>query len=137
MPEINMGNAVDIVASQEPEIEMTVQDIIDGSKREYRVKIVSDNPTWNGKIMVVRGLSVGEHEQIARKVALDDDATVADKLKFGIEACKIGIVNKDIASIANKLDPSIIDQIAEKIMGNSKKKEQAVKDFLSQEPARP
>ena len=110
-----------------PEIELQSGDIIEGSKHTRKVILHSDNPNYDGKTVVVRNLKSKEFNKITENMPIE--MGLSEVLQMSLEACRIGIVNKDVAKMVDDFPPDIIDQIGGAILGSTKPKEQAVKDF--------
>lgn len=110
-----------------PEIELQLGDITEGSKYTRKVILHSDNPNYDGKTVIVRNLKSKEFNKIT--VDMPIEMSLSEVLQMSLEACRIGIVNKDVARMVDDFPPDIIDQIGGAILGSTKPKEQPVKDF--------
>jgi hypothetical protein len=113
--------------NQEAEIELQIGDIVEGAKFTRKIKLVSENPNYDGRVITVRNLTTKEFSKIMEGKTRDMD--LSDGIDIGLEACKIGILNKEIAAKADQFPPDVIDQIGAIVMGSAKAKEKQVMDF--------
>ena len=119
-----------MVSKDMMEIELTEQDIVEGSKYRKKVKLNTDNPMYKGKVVSYRSLKGDEFAKIMEKMGMDDKPTAAENLRFLIEICKIpGVLTDGVAKMVSQLDQELIGQIAGAILGSSKGDEKKVKDF--------
>jgi hypothetical protein len=115
--------------SNEVEIEMTVQDILEGSAFKRSIKIKSSNPNYDNKTIFYRALTGEEFAKAMEKSGLSKDQDPSDSFRFLIEVCKIGIVTTGIGAKAGSLDTDIISTIGAAVLGVSDIKEKAVEKF--------
>lgn len=102
-----------------PEIEITVQDITEGTNFTRAIKIKSDNPNYDGKTIRYRALTGEEFASAMEKSGLSQDQNPSDSFKFLIEVGKIGVTTPGIGKIFGKLDKEIITEVGSAILGVS------------------
>jgi hypothetical protein len=112
-----------------PEIELTLQDITEGSNFIRSVVLRSSNPNYNGKTIKYHSLDGDRFALAMENAGLTGNQDPSESFRFLMEICKLGIVNKEVARMFAKADQDVIQQVGKLILGVSKLDEKQTENF--------
>ena len=104
---------------ENPEIELTLDDITQGASYTRSIVLESKIPTYDGKTIKYRTLTADEMAAAMKNAKIGRGTDPGDNITLLIEICKVGIVTAGVGKAAGKLPSDVVTAVGAAILGVS------------------